>query len=87
MLGFFIGSAVRPGVSYVAVRTFHARCSMNESEERVQIPSLDPHEWATADDRDDAPAHPDDPNIGNPDADPGDDNPRQRPITDNKAGG
>ena len=33
------------------------------------------------------PAHLADPNVGNPDAEPGGDTPDQRPITDNKAGG
>ncbi len=33
------------------------------------------------------PAHMADPNMGNPDAEPGLDYPDQRPITDNKAGG
>ena len=33
------------------------------------------------------PAHLADPNVGNPDAEPGEDSPDQRPITDNKAGG
>lgn len=29
----------------------------------------------------------DNPNVNNPDSEPGADTPRQRPITDNKAGG
>jgi hypothetical protein len=29
----------------------------------------------------------DNPNVGNPDSEPGKDRPEQRPITDNKAGG
>ena len=33
------------------------------------------------------PSHLNDPNAGNPDAEPGLDTPDQRPITDNKAGG
>jgi len=33
------------------------------------------------------PSHLSDPNVGNPDAEPGSDYPDQRPITDNKAGG
>jgi hypothetical protein len=37
--------------------------------------------------REQDPAELDDPAAGNPDREPGGDDPRQRPITDNKAGG
>ena len=62
---------------------------MSESQERIKLPIDDSSEpLATADDRDDdVRMHPDDPNEGNPDIDAGDDNPDQRPITDNRAGG
>ena len=61
---------------------------MNESQEQVKVHIDESNEpLATADDRDDAPMRPDDPNHGNPDIDAGDDYPDQRPITDNKAGG
>jgi hypothetical protein len=61
---------------------------MDESQEQIDIHidnSTDP--LATADDRDEGPMHLDDPNEGNPDVDAGDDNPEQRPFTDNRAGG
>jgi hypothetical protein len=45
----------------------------------------EPH-WDEGDPWED-PSHLADPNVGNPDAEPGSDTPEQRPITDNKAGG
>jgi hypothetical protein len=59
------------------------------SDERVKVQPIDYLKYgpSSADDRDDDLADLDDPNVGNPGRDAGDDTPDQRPITDNKAGG
>lgn len=56
---------------------------MNEKIDSQRQPSRDVRDRAREPDVTDL----DDPMGGSPDLEPGDDNPDQRPITDNKAGG